>query len=530
MKKLLTILVALALLACPMAFAEEPVTLTVAVADKTNVEDYNTNLMTLYIEEQLNVDLQFQVYASTDYNTKINIKVQSGDELEDIILGTFGDGLVFQWAQEGAIAPLTKYYKDASTAPNLFEAFERTGYDFRGDITLPDGEIYYIPVYNQSYGNEYQAKFWYNPAWLEQLGEDLPETIDELRDLLSKVVATDLNNNGEADEIGIADYDGINGRWFSYLMNAFTYYDHLNDHMVVHDGTVSFAYTDEKFREGVLYIADMIAEGLIASESITQDNATWKNMINASDHSTFIVPYTTPSQILDLELKSKYVAMPPVKGPDDVCFSTFNPSKANCGMVISAGCENIEKAFEVGDLLTSELMGITQRWGQKGQDWDYVSETADPSQYAGTYSIFGAVIVVYDDAKFWSSGGMQNRSWMQTGPFVRQYGIAAGRATKVGSASDYDLHIADGDILYQTGGFAPAEYISKLIYSEDEQAVVTKISEDLNTYVNETVSGWLLDSSKLTDDAWNAFLEGVSSLGAEEWLECAQAAYDRSQF
>ena len=87
MKKLLAMLLVLAMVLslCP-AMAEEPVVLTVAISDKTNVEDYNTNEMTLYIENALNVDLQFNVYASVDYNNKINLMVTSGDKLEDIII------------------------------------------------------------------------------------------------------------------------------------------------------------------------------------------------------------------------------------------------------------------------------------------------------------------------------------------------------------------------------------------------------------------------------------------------------------
>ena len=531
MKKLITLLLALVMVLslCP-AMAEEPVVLTVAIADKTNVEDYNTNEMTLYIEKALNVDLQFNVYAAVDYNNKINLMVTSGDKLEDIILcgSAFPDALVYSWAQAGALAPLTEYYQSAETAPTIFESIERTGYDFRGDITLPDGEIYYIPIYNQSYGNEYQ-KIWYYDGWMQALGADIPTTIDELADLLRQVIATDLNGNDVADEIGMAGWDGIRGAWFSYLMNAFTYYDAGNDHLKVVDGVVSFAYTEEAFRDGVEYIAAMIEEGLIAPESVTQDQTSWKNMINTADHTVFSHAYTTPSQILSTEIKNNHLVLGPVEGPDGHISAQFQPSKANCGMVISATCENVDAAFAVGDFLCSELLGITTRWGQEGRDWDYVAKTADPSIYEGAYENFGAYIIVYDDATFWSSGGLQNRSWMQNGPYVRQYGLAAGRSGMAGNISIYEKHIADADILYQTCGLQPEEVIAKLIYSAEEQEIVNKVSPDLKTFVEETVAGWLLDGSTLTDEAWDAFLAGVEELGAADWLEVAQAAYDRSR-
>ena len=101
MKKFLSIMLSLALILsvfCMPSLAEEdPVVLTVAVADKTNVEDFNTNAYTLYLEETLGVDLVIQTYESSDYSSKINLMFQSGDKLEDIILAA----LATRWSSAG---------------------------------------------------------------------------------------------------------------------------------------------------------------------------------------------------------------------------------------------------------------------------------------------------------------------------------------------------------------------------------------------------------------------------------------------
>lgn len=133
MKKLLSIVLALVLASGGgVAFAEGTPVLTVAIADRTNVEDYNTNQTTLFIEETLGVDLQFTIYSSEDYNTRINLNVISGEPLEDIIFGSFGNGMIMDWVEAGAIVPLTEYYADPEIAPNITESFERLGYDYRG--------------------------------------------------------------------------------------------------------------------------------------------------------------------------------------------------------------------------------------------------------------------------------------------------------------------------------------------------------------------------------------------------------------
>ena len=108
MRRILSVLLAAAMLLTLMtaaALADDPVKLTIAIPDKVNVEDYNTNVMTLQLEEELGIDIEFMVLASTDYATKINLMVQSGDKLPDaIICSSMSLDMIYSWAQEGALA------------------------------------------------------------------------------------------------------------------------------------------------------------------------------------------------------------------------------------------------------------------------------------------------------------------------------------------------------------------------------------------------------------------------------------------
>lgn len=129
----------------------ETVHLTVGVPDNTLIEDWETNGTTKLIEERGNFDLEFVVFDSNDYASKLNLMVMAGgDELPDVILG-YIDSMAYQWALEGAILPLTEYYNDPTVSYYIHEAMDRTGTDFISQIKSPDGEIYGIPTYNQSY-------------------------------------------------------------------------------------------------------------------------------------------------------------------------------------------------------------------------------------------------------------------------------------------------------------------------------------------------------------------------------------------
>ncbi len=93
---------------------EETVTLTAWVPESIRIEDWNTNAMTLWLEEQTGYDLELIPLSSEDYTTKVNISMTAGnlDELPDIVFGSFGDTAVWSWAEAGSIISLSDYYSD----------------------------------------------------------------------------------------------------------------------------------------------------------------------------------------------------------------------------------------------------------------------------------------------------------------------------------------------------------------------------------------------------------------------------------
>ena len=533
MKKSLAMLLMLVLaLSCvSLASADDVPVLTVAVPDKTNIEDYNTNQMTLCIEEKLGVDLDIHVYDSTDYISKMNLMIQSGDKLEDILVfnGTPGDNLIAEWAQLGAIAPLTAYYADPEISPWIHDAYERVGYDFSGLMIMPDGEIYAIPTLNQSYGNEHgNGRVWVYKPWLEALDAGIPTTTDEFRALLEKAVATDLNGNGIADEMGLVGYNGVSGQWFNYLMDAFIPCIPAKDWMIVRDGTVSFAYTAPEWRQGLEFIKSLYDEGLMPTENLTQDNKGFGTMISSPDVTCFATAHTTCGGMSDLERRGKYFVVPPLTGPNGFSSTTYEPSVPAARFFVSGDCENPELAFRVGDLMVCEELSIITRFGERSVEWDYIEDLPNKDEYENPYPLFPPYIAVYNDTAYWGSGAMQNKSWMQVGPYIRQYGIAAGMAVQKGNASQYDLNFAEGCTVYQTSESNPKEFIAKLTYSAEEQEIVTDVKTDLNTYVKETMAAWITGAQVLDDASWDAFQKQVEALNAAGWLACAQAAYDRS--
>lgn len=542
MKKLVSLLLCgMLLLSCIPALAlefnpqtetpicKEKVTLTLAVPDNVKIVDYATNLQTKMMEQRMGVEMQFQVYASNDYTTKLNLMVMGGDTLPDILIGGgFTDAMVYAWAQEGALLPLTEYFNDPEISYYLHDARERLGTNFFSQLTMPDGEIYAIPALNQSYSNEYPDKLFLYKPWLDQLGMEVPKTTDDLYTLLKAVTTTDLNGNGIADEVGLTGEELK--QWFSYLMNAFVYADDGSNYLAVEDGKLYFAYTTDAWKEGLKYIRKLIAEGCIPVETLTQDNTQWKSMINTDTPTVFGMVYISGGQVTQLyadgtKRRNDYMDVPPLTGPHGVKQATFNESACSPAFLITADCKNPEAAFRLGDLMVSPYYSVMTRWGEEGVDWDYLDKAQDWENY--TVDVEGAMPSFAEYATFFWDQPQQNKAWLQTGPYIREFGLANGRVKYAMPKGQVEPCLyANCNKHYQEGGWAPKETFPKLLYTVDESNRAADIMATLKTYVTEKTAAFLSGSLDI-DASWDMYLAELDAIGINTALEVNQAVYDR---
>jgi len=517
--------------------AEALVKLTVGVKDDIAVADWNENEMTKYIEDKLHVDLEFVTFSSKEMGTKLNLMSMDGAKgMPDIIFYNAKDNESAQWGEMGVILPLTDYYNDEKLSANIHEAWDRIGFDYRGQITAPDGQIYVIPSVNQSYGNEMPMKLWVYKPFLDKLGLAVPTTTEELYNVLKHVVNDDPNGNGKKDEIGITgvsistNYAAAPSGWFIALMNSFVYAGGDQYLTVDANGKVGAAYATDGWKEGLRYMRRLMDEKLIQDAALTQNLSSFKALINAEDPQVFMDVTYTGVGFLDGKSprKDEYVGIMPVTGPEGLHYITYRPTIASARMMISKNCKNPRRAFMVGDLLSSELMSITTRWGEQHVDWDYISDMKDPEAYEGMYELagFDKYIVVYDDAAFWSSGNAQSKAYRQQGPYVRQYAIANGQAKKKGSFSKNETDLAKYQYDLRQGDYAPKDVIAKLVYNAEESSEISEIMTNLKNYVNEYSSAVLAGQQDL-DATWANFQKEVKAIGLDDYLSVTQKVYDR---
>lgn len=510
----------------PVEEVKEPDKLTIWVAEDLVIQDWKGNAQTKWLEENGNFDLEFVVMPATDYNTKVSMALTVGDidDLPDVIMGEFKNDAVWEYAQAETILPLTEYYDDPELSPNIHAWYEKFGEKYTSSVVSPDGNLYGIATYNQNYGNQYPFKLWLYKPWLDALGEDLPTTTEELFDLFKKVKETDLNGNGKADEIPMLGNKNRYKGYFNYIMNAYTYASTAANYLMVEDGKLSASYVTDEWKEGLRFIKKFFDEGLILEESLTMDDAQAEALMNAEVPTVFSLVRTSTSVSI---YKDDYICCDTVTGPEGVNLAQFNPTSATMAMLVTANCENPEAAFRLGDLLSSEEMSITTRYGQRGVDWDYAEDVANASAYVAKVEGFDLKFIAYDDAAFWGTKEPQTSSWRQTGPYVMDFSIGNGIGVEPSTAEGYAKYSTEGMIMYQNSARRPEEVVpQKFIFTAEEQEKVADISAALLAYMEEFKANVLVGNIDL-DAKWDAYVAEIEKIGLEEWLNVTQAAYDR---
>lgn len=506
---------------------KESVTLTVGVPVDACITDLTTNRMTEMLKGELNVNFKFVTYAASEMIDKINIMVAGGNqELPDVIL--FGlmtssypsDIAVYNWAMNGAVIPLTDYIENASVY--LKESAEKAGGldSILAQITSPDGEVYGMPSYARALPNDYNTKLWIYQPWLDKLGLSAPTNAEELYQVLKAFKEKDPNGNGKADEIPFTSENSLPYYWRRGLMSMFTNVGDTANYIAVSDGKLVPSYMTDGYREGLRYINKIISEGLISPLTFTQDNAQLKTLM--SQEETVVGMTIAPSAATLMpttdERRALYVGIAPLAAADGTVITPINPTKAAIAGVVTTNCSNPEVAFRFLDMLCSEKYTVMNRWGEKDVDWITPKEGAE-----ALYAMMGYAPYLQETGNI-SFGSEQNQSWHVTGPMTRGYEISAGMCWN-GDPLNSEYMIAN--IMPEYYGKGPKEYITKIIYTEEENDRIAEPMTTIKSYVDECFALFATGEMNVDTD-WDAYLGELKQMGIEDVLTVMQTAFDRN--
>jgi len=512
-----------------LPLVKEPITLTVAIASNAAVEDWATNTMTKILEEDTGIHLEFIEIPSDEFVTKMDLQLLSGENLPDVYIhNNFGgQANLVAWGEAGAIIPVNEYYEkyshftDESLQDALINKEELLKY-----VTSYDGNIYGIARLAENLNNMYSgSRIQLYTPWLEQMGEEMPQTTEEFLNLLRKVKATDLNGNGIADEIPLMCSKSQVGTLRKFLMTPFVYTQ--DDYWTVKDGKIGVSFNTEGWKEGLKYIRTMFEEGLIDTTSLTQDDNAMTASLSGEETTVFAYARFSQTNISASDMRRYYYRrILALEGPSGERVAVKVPNIPSIGMVITSACKHPEAAFLLGDYLCGTKMSVMSRYGVEGEDWHRPGD-GDP---ASPYEAGG-----YDTSLIFTStwGPLQNTWWGQTGPTLLAIKWTAGQVqagTNSGdefAAASLACNADDAENVLNSQKIAKDEYIvAGLTYNAEESEVISYTYKPIESYVEECWALFVTGEMDIEKD-WDEYVSTLEEMGLQDAIDATQACYDR---
>lgn len=510
-----------------VAPVEEKVELNFLVPSYIYIEDYETNLMTLWMEELTNVHVNWSTIPDQEQGREEKLTMLlASNELPDVFLDcSLSDAMISRYGvEEGLLLPLEDLIDEHM--PNLNTSIDK----FKGGVDLLrsiDGHIYSLPVLDKCHHCEHASKLWLYDPWMQKLGLDYPETTEDFYNVLKAFKDQDPNGNGEADEIPLVAADsGWHTSIDEFILNSFVYYDRNERGFYVKDGVVESSLNQEGYREGLGFLNRLYKEGLLYEGSLTQ--ASDQIVMLTENEDAELVGATTGGWtgcFADFGGDRGFGFRPiaPLEGSEGVRIAPTYPSLPGKGdYVLSAKCVDPVAAVKYADILyTQEATLNIRAGGMEGNFWSLAEE--------GQKSFEGEQ-AVWMQLEPWNDTEPQNESWIAVG--VWDYtDLRANQAIKPEAMEnmwstdglEYMLYTKTMDLYvpYEVNWSMPP-----MNFTTEEQEEIATLQTDLENYYKSAQFNFITGNTDLDSD-WEKYLTDLDKTGLNKLIELYQTVYDR---
>ena len=529
MKKFLATLLALALLLSLSASALA--TDTVSYYLRGGSAEYEP-----YLYEELGGLLKIQELADVDIDW--TVVCGNGDEIKAQYLAKMSSGNypdVIQWLNnEMYVGGVSQMYNDGIIIPlndmidqymPKYKAFLEANPDVANALKNDDGQYLYFTAINPLVtAEDRMAVTWWGlmlrQDWLDNVGAEVPTTIDEWYEVLTAFKEMDPNGNGEADEI---PYDAASAG-LNLFMPAFNIMNGV--YIDPETGKVGYGEYSKNYKAYLETMSKWYAEGLIkdvfADETgapVGSDVGDQNIYADLSGSMKALSNYWEQRlpQLLQKNPNADFVPAPwPVSTIDgktqygDYGNMSYIDRTTTC---VSTDCKNIEAVARLMEVMLSEEGCTLLTWGVE----------TDENGENGSYSV--------DE-----NGNKYINEWSRTnekfydGMFPRQFRYAMSHICfpRIGGM-DYTAATREPQFIASSALWSECDtslaYPACIVLSTDEQKAATAAIEDIGTYISEMFVKFITGQEPLTN--YDNYIDTLQKMGMDDLIAAYQAAYDR---
>ena len=481
------------------AVSDEPIKISMYYADNPTLPYMDSWLAVQETAKIAGVDLTVEAIPSTDYNTKVSLALNTGENCPDVILYQDTKGENSSLALNGAIVPISDY---PEWTPNFNAMVEKLGLkDDVEELALKDGKRYFMPqLFDQPF---YDGGLIMRQDYLEEKGFDAPKTFDDLYEILkaykadhpdsyplTTLVAPYVTYRMTMPSFGISV--GKNSADGSYVLS----YDYDNKDFFA--GAI-----DDKCKEYFAFLNKLYSEGLLDPEMADPiDGDKWSQKLATGSS---MATYAYYDQIGGVEAASeidgfKLQMYAPLEGPAGAHHQP--KSRTGSGIMFpkkTAERDDFERIVRtIDEMFYSEENAKLWCLGVEGE----------------TYTMDGDKIVYSDDIVNSADGIYKS---MQL-----KYGCGSDVTQMVWinerEMSKYDENYAEinTEVAAMDNAIQPVPPTPQFddLTAEDAASLRTPLGDTFEVWADAFITG-----KKSTDTDWDAYVAEMKNLSIDQYLQ-----------
>lgn len=491
---------------------DNPVTVDIATRLHASTAKYEDLIVFRKMKELTNVNVNWITIAWDGYVERRNVSFATGDLPDAYAKAGMSVNEVMKFATSGAMIPLNPYLE--KYAPNLDGYIQKNPVINKG-VTMLDGNIYGAPYILESSAIRTQARMFFDKDMMAKVGGTMPKTTDEFIEYLKLIRDQDANGDGKTDD-EVPLVSGSLGHIGQMTAGSFGLNMNGISHALVDmpEGTTELRFLPrlDEYRNHMKFLRTLYSEKLIDQEIFTMTSTNALAKISQKQAgavvwwSTSFISGGKDDDYIHLERQ--------LKGPDGHSAFTGVIGAVNspAAFIITSKCDVPEILVRWIDYFYSEegitlyLLGVegqTFEWKEPGKPVfkDIIMKNPDGLSFQQAYGLYCP------------QAGGANATILTENLYISGEGLPKSRA-----ASD---SLKDDTIKFEN-------VWENFVYTSAEAEVMSSLSADIGSYVNESMAKFVSGEWDILDDnIWNTYVKEFDNIGIEDYLKLYRIGYDR---
>ena len=444
------------------------------------------------------VQIEYQHPAQGQETEKFNIMVAMSN-MPDIVEYTWSNypGGAAKALSDGIIQSIN--LKD--DAPNLY-SYVQDKSDIDKMIKTDDGKYYGFPFIR---GDDYlltSAGPIVRKDWLDDLGLDVPETIDDWTTMLTAF----KEKKGAKAPLSLP-------AWNMKLWGIFVGSYGICDGLYIDDGKVKYGPVEDAYKDFLTQMNSWYSAGLLDADYAALDSATVQtNILNGVSGATYGSCGSGIGKWMAAATDEKFSLVgakyPVLNRGDKPQIGSYNFPVTGQYAVISRDCKDKAAALKLLDYGYSEEGQMLFNFGIEGESYNMVDG----------YPTYTDVVTKNPDGLSMTAALAKYARSHMTGPFIQdrrymeQYANLPQQKEALNNWTDLDMK---------------KHLLPDVSLTSEQQTEIASVIQNLETYKDEMQAKFIMGVEPLSK--FDDFRNELKSRGLEKYLQYEQEAYERYQ-